>query len=194
MKESKVVIIIFGAALVCSTILLVWSEYWNYSCVINSLAFLKGHKNFWENILLGIFTSVLLGEVTSVITYLCLREKLNLEIKRNYHTLVRVLHLLEIYKDKGAFEVQIHEVWLASCIYIEEYMPFCSNCKRQLVNWKIHDLIREIMLRRIDLEKEEAVVIYNTISKEFRGKMELVNTYFNNLDLMKVKKMKSNNE
>lgn len=191
MKENKLIIIIFGAALICSTILLIWSEYWNYSCVINYLDFLKGHKNFWENILLGIFTSVLIGEVTSVVTYLCLREKLSWEIKRNYHTLIRALHRLEIYQDKGAFEVQIHEVWLASCIYIEEYMPFCSICKRPSVNRKIHDLIREIMLRRIDLEKEEAVVIYNTISKEFQEKMKSIDTYFHNLDLIKVNKMKS---
>lgn len=187
MKENRLFIIIFGIIATFSLFLLIWSEYWDYLYVTNYLPFFKEHRNFWENILLGVFASALLVEVSSIIGYICSRERLIRETRKDYFKLKNALHHFEIDNNKIEFKIQLHDIWLMNCIHNEEYNSFFNNC----INKQIHDLIREIVLRHVELEEEEASTIYNTINKEFQQTIEHVNTYFHELDLKITKKFRN---
>jgi len=146
MKNNVIIIKISSAITFVSFIIALLLE-WRVD--IFTMNLLSGHRNFFIDILLGIFAGAILSALISIITYLVIKEKIKVKIE---YALNQLHHKIK------TFELHLRYV-------MEDIKNDVKNAKETKINTnkdivlKTYDYIGELGLIFFDLSLEEAKAI-----------------------------------
>lgn len=195
MKENRISFLMSLLISIMSITLLIMAEYnsaekFTY-CKI--FPFLIGHRSFWENILISIFSGAILILFSTGIGYLINRSRNdNNIIKIFYYLSTEILRFESIPERRNEIFIEkVRELWWMSCEYYREDSPFYILRKRHLINKEIHYLIRDICKVCIEYEYKscnDARELLNKV-KDIKEDYIKIDTYFKNINIKYRKKL-----